>query len=123
MRTKRFSALAAGSLLLAATGAFTASTAEAATPTASSVSPAYTDGCLTGRVVSTAANLPIKSSPTLTAGTITTAQVGDQFNCLTYTTGDRYTACGHSNANGWLVIYFNSGQRGYSYETCWDDVF
>ncbi|WDZ84914.1 hypothetical protein [Micromonospora cathayae] len=78
--------------------------------------------CTTGRVESIATNLPIRVAPFHDAPLITTAQVGYQYNCSGwYALGDRYTACGTSNANGWLEIAF-SNQYGYTYMTCLKDV-
>jgi hypothetical protein len=78
--------------------------------------------CGTGRVASTAVNLPIRSGPFLSAPLIETVNVGAQFNCTGfYYLSDRYTACGHTNANGWLELNIGSG-FGYTYLTCLQDV-
>jgi hypothetical protein len=78
--------------------------------------------CGTGRVASTAVNLPIRSAPFLDAPLIETVNVGAQFNCSGfYYLSDRYTACGTTNANGWLELNIGSG-FGYTYLTCLKDV-
>ncbi len=73
---------------------------------------------------SLADRLPIRTAPRHTAALITTANKGDQYNCLrdAYSLGDRYSACGVSNANGWLIIVFNDGRLGWTYMTCLKDV-
>ncbi|MER7442435.1 hypothetical protein [Micromonospora avicenniae] len=83
----------------------------------------YSTSCATGRIESIAANLPIREYPFIDATLITTAQKGYQYNCVQgyYALGDRYTACGVSGANGWLLIDFGS-QIGYAYMTCLKDV-
>ncbi|MFC5287135.1 hypothetical protein ACFPM7_08745 [Actinokineospora guangxiensis] len=86
---------------------------------------AYSDFCATGRVKSIANNLPIRTEPLHSAALITTAQMGYQYDCVVdyYALGDRYTACGVSNANGWILIKFNStGVIGFTYMTCLQDV-
>jgi hypothetical protein len=86
---------------------------------------AYTDFCATGRVKSIANNLPIRTQPLHSAALITTAQNGYQYDCEIdyYALGDRYTACGVSNANGWILIrFYDLGIYGFTYMTCLDDV-
>jgi hypothetical protein len=105
-------------------------TASAATPSASAhqdasrlstLAPALSF-CGTGRVASTAVNLPIRTAPFLDAPLIETVNVGAQFNCTGfYYLSDRYTACGTTNANGWLELSIGSG-FGYTYLTCLKDV-
>lgn len=78
--------------------------------------------CGTGRVASTATNLPIRILPFVDAPLIETVNVGAQFNCTGfYALGDRYTACGTTNANGWLELYIGNSY-GYTYMTCLKDV-
>jgi hypothetical protein len=84
----------------------------------------YSDFCATGRVSSLADRLPIRTAPYHSASLISTAYKGYQYNCWVdhYSLGDRYTACGVSNANGWLIIVFNDGRLGWTYMTCLKDV-
>ncbi|MEV0725608.1 hypothetical protein AB0I37_22860 [Micromonospora purpureochromogenes] len=114
MKLRRVFALAVSSLTLAAAGVFA---------TAAPAS-AYTNSCATGRVASLANNLRIYAYPDVTSQVWTVAQMGYQYNCSTgyVHLGGRYTACGASNANGWIVILFNSGDYGYAYMTCLKDV-
>ena len=79
--------------------------------------------CGTGRVASTANRLPIRVAPFHDAAKAApSAMVGYQYNCTGwYALGDRYTACGTTNANGWLEILIN-GRYAYTYMTCLKDV-
>ena len=110
----------------AAAGAAASSvTALAAASTPSAVVTAdYSRKCVSGWVISLAYNLPVRKYPKHNADLLLTAQKGDHLFCLTgkYSLGDRYTACGVSNANGWLYIDTNSSKGiGYAYMTCLAD--
>lgn len=117
---------AAVGLALAATPANALAAPKAGGETATATSTtAATSSCGTGRVESIANNLPIRAWASHSAPVITWAQKGYQYNCDQfdpYTLGDRYTACGVSNANGWLWIAFNDGTWGVAYMTCLKDV-
>ncbi len=97
-----------------------------ALPPASTLSATadYSRKCASGYVISLAYNLPVRKYPKHNADVLLTAQKGDHLFCLTgkYSLGDRYTACGVSNANGWLYIDTNSSKGiGYAYMTCLAD--
>ncbi|GIF68319.1 hypothetical protein Ais01nite_63540 [Asanoa ishikariensis] len=78
--------------------------------------------CSTYRVESIANNLPIRVAAQHTAALHTVAQKGYRYNCTGwYVLGDRYTACGVTNANGWLELDFGGAWR-YTYMTCLKDV-
>ncbi|HEU4407289.1 MAG TPA: hypothetical protein VFS43_18620 [Polyangiaceae bacterium] len=89
-----------------------------------SATAAYSTHCATGRIASIANNLPIRWEPFVDSPPFTTAQKGYQYNCVqnSYALGDRYTACGVSNANGWILIDFGGGDIGFTYMTCVKDV-
>ncbi|MEV5762956.1 hypothetical protein AB0L34_00035 [Micromonospora sp. NPDC052213] len=108
-------------LVLAAPAAPASANASGAGATA--IGANYSTQCATGRIESIAANLPIRWEPFTDSPAFTTAQKGYQYNCIpnTYALGGRYTACGVSNANGWIIIDFPD-RVGYTYMTCVKDV-
>ncbi|WFE66005.1 hypothetical protein [Micromonospora sp. WMMD714] len=81
--------------------------------------------CATGRIQVTATSVNIRVRPEVDAPLVTVGEKGRQYNCIGYALGDRYTACGVSNGNGWLVIPFgNPVQKyGYSVQACFKDVY
>ncbi|WP_431906293.1 hypothetical protein [Micromonospora carbonacea] len=80
--------------------------------------------CATGRIAVTATSVNIRVAPEVDAPTLTQGQNGYQYDCIGYTLGDRYTACGVSNGNGWLVIPFGRpvSYYGYAVQACFRDV-
>ncbi|WP_052744804.1 hypothetical protein [Micromonospora sp. HK10] len=110
----------------AAAGTTTPSVAAlpATSMSAAVVTADYSRKCVSGWVISLADRLPIRKYPKHDADVLLSAQKGDHLFCLTgkYSLGDRYTACGVSNANGWLYIDTNSSKGiGYAYMTCLAD--
>ncbi|MEV6823992.1 hypothetical protein [Amycolatopsis sp. NPDC051102] len=95
----------------------------AAPPAASAATAAYSDFCATGTVKSLADRLPIEEVP---YGTVVgSASKGNVLACWQnhYTLSNtRYTACGVSNANGWLYVQATDGNWGWTYMTCLADV-
>jgi hypothetical protein len=120
--TRVLSYLSAAALTFGVASGMTAGAAYASEE--NSVDAAYSKHCETGRVASVASNLPIRYEPLHGSPLITTAQRGYEYNCVRdrYALGDRYTACGVTNANGWILIRFNSGLVGFTYMTCLEDV-
>ncbi|MDT0530150.1 hypothetical protein RM555_14255 [Micromonospora sp. DSM 115977] len=86
---------------------------------------AYSTQCATGTVESLANNLPIRASYSTSASVLEWGQMGDRFSCYRnqWALGSRYTACGVSQANGWLHVITNNGMSdGWAYMTCLEDV-
>ncbi|RAO33933.1 hypothetical protein PSN13_02800 [Micromonospora saelicesensis] len=83
----------------------------------------FTRTCAEGTVRSMATNNPIRVSPSITSTVLQWAPLYNVKECLLgyYTLGDRYTACGVSNANGWIKIWVPTYGWGYGYMTCWED--
>ncbi|WDN53255.1 hypothetical protein [Streptomyces clavuligerus] len=80
--------------------------------------------CGTGLIESLAVNNPIRVAPNISSAVHDTFQRGQRTFCVqdTYVLGGRYTACGTTNANGWLQIPLYPSGIGYAYMTCWKDV-
>ncbi|MGC4788518.1 hypothetical protein ACLQ22_11890 [Micromonospora sp. DT178] len=99
-----------------------------AAPAPASAHHNYSTQCATGRVESLANNLPLRYEPNINAAVYTWAQMGYQYNCSQFDPivndgpGTRYTACGHTNANGWIVIKFGGNVQYFTYMTCLKDV-
>ncbi|MEU4565718.1 hypothetical protein [Micromonospora sp. NPDC023956] len=122
--------VATAGLVVAAPGAASAAPDEAPprTGAVASVAPQqvgvnHTTSCPTGWVVSDANNLPVRTSPSTTASLIEWGQSGWLYECYpnTYYLGDRYTACGVTNANGWIAVWVPGTGWGFTYMTCLDD--
>lgn len=74
----------------------------------------------TGKVIALE-TVSVRATPSTTASLVHTSSKGSVSSCLAgYTLGGRYTACGHTNANGWLYVY-GTGWEGWSAMTCWAD--
>ncbi|MFI6824829.1 hypothetical protein ACIBJE_28360 [Micromonospora sp. NPDC050187] len=78
--------------------------------------------CSTGRVVSIAANLPIRVGPYMNAELVSTAQRGYQYSCWGFTvSGDWVQACG-AYSNVWIALKWGTNGTVYTYAACMDDV-
>jgi hypothetical protein len=95
-----------------------------ATPaTAAIAAPAPYGNCSTSIVQSVASNLPIRTSANISAPVVDIVQRGDLLNCHQQSVilGGRYTACGVTQANGWVAVWYLNGDWmgwGYTYMTC-----
>ncbi|MFG2111760.1 hypothetical protein ACGFRB_03830 [Streptomyces sp. NPDC048718] len=107
-------ALAAAALI----GLMVPGVADAAQGSADSAS--YTR-CNSGGVeLATAAEaVTVRTGPSVSAAVVTTAQKGTTWWCRGYAVGDRYNACGVTQANAWIYV-FNNNYAGYSAMTCWN---
>ncbi|MEU2674824.1 hypothetical protein ABZ622_39560 [Streptomyces sp. NPDC007164] len=65
-------------------------------------------------------NVAIRTSTSTSAALVTTALKGQTWACGVngVILGDRYTACGTSNGNGWFYVY-NDNYAGYTASGCW----
>lgn len=122
MRTKRITAkLAAVALGLTAVAATPAAAASAQAPGA--VEPADSASCATGfvQVEGGVTNLPVRQWPSPSAPIWESHDGGAVIGCFAdhYSLGERYTACGGVNANGYLVVDRGASPAvGYVYMTC-----
>ncbi|WP_043723183.1 hypothetical protein [Kutzneria sp. 744] len=112
---KSIAALAVGAAICAT--ALAGGVADAAPASTPATCP--TSGSGDVRVVTT--NLTVRTGP----GTNYAAQApmvhgGDVLRCYPVRTGGRYTACGKTNANGWIEIYRQAG-FGYVASACVSD--
>ncbi|MFC0545263.1 hypothetical protein [Kutzneria chonburiensis] len=96
--------------------------AEAA-PAAPASTPATCPSSGSGDVIVTTTTLTVRTGPgTNYAAQGAAVHGGDVLFCSPVRAGGRYTACGHSNANGWIPVY--RGSRigwGYIASTCVSD--
>ncbi|GAA3779975.1 hypothetical protein GCM10022225_80280 [Plantactinospora mayteni] len=86
----------------------------------------HTRGCTSsGLVISKAANLPIRYAPNIGSTVFFVVQKNDVLPCWDsppVTVDGRYTACGVSQANGWIEVY-TGNDWGFTYQTCLLDYF
>ncbi|MBL1104498.1 hypothetical protein JK361_07785 [Streptomyces sp. 5-8] len=90
----------------------------------SAESARFTSGCPTGEVVAVA-TVYVRTQPKTTAPVLEKVAAHDWRYCYfdSVKLGDRYDACGHRNANGWIHIATKVDNRwGWSAMTCWNDV-
>jgi hypothetical protein len=74
-------------------------------------------------VVSQANNLRFYSQKSITSPWGTVVQRGDEFFCDTMELGGRYTACGVSNGNGWIMVRdYDYNRKAYVYQACVADI-
>lgn len=92
-------------------------------PRVNSVVP-FISYCATGRVQVAATSVNIRAAARTDAPILTVGNNGSQYNCIGYVLGDRYSACGVSNGNGWLMIPFGSPVQyyGFAVQACFKDV-
>ncbi|MFI6270606.1 hypothetical protein [Micromonospora zamorensis] len=124
IRRSMFGIVAALGLVLA--GPAGGASAHSDVASAGQLAAAYTRNCPSGSVVSIANNLPVRAGIKISSPIFHWGQKGWGYACTrnVYALGDRYTACGVSNANGWINVYVPEvGQWGYTYMTCLEDVW
>ncbi|QNP69426.1 hypothetical protein IAG44_08225 [Streptomyces roseirectus] len=65
-------------------------------------------------------NVSIRAERDTGSRLVTTALKGETWACgsNSVTLGDRYTACGTTNGNGWFYVY-NNNAWGWSVSACW----
>lgn len=81
--------------------------------------------CNTGWVEVNTERLYVRSGPGTNYGIIATVYRGDLLACGWLEAGGRYTACGVTNANGWIAVDLqNDGAiDGFVASTCVVDAF
>ena len=91
-------------------------------PQAAQAAPVFSRNCPTGHVRSLANNLPIRFQHSVSSNPFTSVDKGYWFRCYKnyYELGDRYTACGVTNANGWIMVYWGD-MPAWTYMTCLKD--
>ncbi|MDQ7904108.1 hypothetical protein RB614_06170 [Phytohabitans sp. ZYX-F-186] len=120
---KRWSLAVVAAVGVSVAGAGLVATPARAAPAGGAASPLISY-CDTGRVAVTATSVNIRVAPRVDAPVLTQGRSGGQYNCIGYALGDRYTACGVSNGNGWLVIPFGNPVEyyGFAVQACFRDV-
>lgn len=115
---KSIAALAVGAALSATALVGSVADAAPAAPAAPASAPATCPTSGSGDVIVTTTTLTVRTGPgTNYAAQAPSVHGGDVLFCYPVRTGGRYTACGHSNANGWIKIYRTQG-FGYVASAC-----
>jgi hypothetical protein len=93
-----------------------------AAPAAVASTPATCSATGSGDVIVTTSTLTVRTGPgTNYAVQPPSVHGGDVLFCHPVRAGGRYTACGHSNANGWIPVYRGSIGWGYVASACVSD--
>jgi hypothetical protein len=96
--------------------------ASPAAPAAPASTPATCPSSGSGDLIVTTTTLTVRTGPgTNYAAQVASVHGGDMLFCHPVRTGGRYTACGHSNADGWIPVYRGGIGWGYVASACVSD--